>query len=96
MAADLKAVRLAYVNKMKEACKKVAELNTFLNNLKNLYVGSKLSGTFVDAEMLDKEFTRHMVAADVATYTANLATISAAMTPAIIENMSKAVGEFAG
>jgi hypothetical protein len=92
MAADASMERLNYVLGLQAVARLVIQLNQSLAALNSLYVGGGLSGTFTDAEMAANPVTKHMVALDVGTFTANLNTVQAALTPAIIQNMAKAVG----
>jgi hypothetical protein len=92
MAADLSIVRMTYVTNLQAVAKLVGQLNSKLDELNTLYLGAGLSGTFVDAELLANNATKHITAADVGTYTANLNTINAALTDPILQDMAKAVG----
>jgi hypothetical protein len=92
MAADLTTVRQNYVLGMQRVAKLLLQLNAAMSDLSNLYNGAGLSGTFLDAELSGSAATKHLVAADVGTYTANLNTVQAAITGPILNNMGKAVG----
>ena len=96
MAADLSVVRMNYVvgtpAGLQAIAKLVLQLNEAMTAASNLYNGAGLSGTFVDAELAANAATKHLLAADIGTYTANLNTISAALTAPILQNMAKAVG----
>lgn len=93
MAADASSERMNYVNGLQDVAQLVLQLNHALIGLNNLYLGGGLSGTFVDAELLGSARTKHLVALDIGTYTANLNTVAAALTPAIVQNMAKAAGK---
>lgn len=92
MAADPSQVRYQYVVGLQAVAKQLQQLNAAMISLSNLYNGGGLSGTFVDAELAGNTNTKHMVAADVGTFTANLNTVQTAMSAAIVQNMSKCVG----
>jgi hypothetical protein len=92
MAADLSQVRFQYVSGMQAVEKLLIQLNAAMTGLSALYNGAGLSGTFVDAELAGNTNTKHMVAADIGTFTANLNTVQAAMSTAIIQNAEKCVG----
>jgi len=96
MPADLAFVRQQYTSKMQDACRLVSQLGLTLTDLGNLYAGAGLSGTFSDAELSLNNVTKHLVAADIGTYTANLETVHTAMSSAILQNMAKAVGTTSG
>lgn len=91
--ADLTKVRSEYVAGMQHAASLVLQLNNALDNLSALYQGAGLSGTFLDAELLEDVTSKHLAAADIGTFTANLNTIRSAVTTNITQNMSKAVGK---
>ena len=93
MAADTSQERKNYVLGMQAVARLVLQLNAAMTTLNNLYQGGGLSGTFLDTDLAALPGTKHMVAADVGTFTANLNTIQAAMTTAIIQNMAKCVGQ---
>lgn len=93
MPAILTKVRAEYVAGLQDVAADLIKASRKMDKLDDLYVGAGLSGTFSDAEMDDDPGTQHMVAADVGTYTANLNTVRAAVTTAIIRNMAKAVGK---
>jgi hypothetical protein len=92
MAADASTERMNYVTGLQAVAKQVLLLNAQLSHLNNMYLGGGLSGTFVDAELAVSAGTKHMVAADIGTFTANLNSITTALTSGIIQNMAKAVG----
>jgi hypothetical protein len=96
MAADASAVRMNYVLAMQAVQRQALALNRAMADLNNLYLGAGLSGTFLDAELAGNAGTKHLVAADVGTLTANLNTVQAAFTTAIVQGMAKGVGGAGG
>jgi hypothetical protein len=82
MAANLAQVRFQYTLGMQAVAKLLIQL----------YNGAGLSGTFLDAELALNANTMQMLGVDVGTYTANLNTVQAAMSSAIVQNMEKCVG----
>ena len=92
MPADASVVRQNYTIGLQNVSKLMLQLNTAMNSLSALYNGDGLSGTFVDAELATSAGTKHLLAADVGTFTANLITVQAAMSTPILQNMAKCVG----
>ena len=92
MAADLSQVRQQYVYGLQAVAAELLKVAVDLANLNTLYLGGGLSGTFVDAELAANTNTKHMLGADIGTFTANLNTVSTAISAAIQQNMAKCVG----
>jgi hypothetical protein len=95
VAVDASVVRQNYVLALQAVSRQGLLFNKALADLNNLYLGAGLSGTFVDAELAATPPTKHLAAADVGTYTANLNTVAAALTP-VVQNLSKCVGGSGG
>lgn len=91
MAMDQSEVRANYMRQLQVMATEVQKMASNLDNLNNLYTGSGLSGTFVDADMINQ--FKHMAPADVGTYTANLEAVRTAITTAILENMANCAGQ---
>lgn len=91
--ADLAKVRSEYVAGLQAASQKLVELSAIIDGLADLYVGSALSGTFTDQELLADVTSKHMDAAFISTITGNLATVKAAITNTFRQNAAKCVGK---
>lgn len=92
MAASLVQTRAAYVTGLQNVAKLLLQLNDQMNNIASLYGGAGLSGTFIDAELAANTSTNQMLGADIGTFTANVATVQAAMSTPILQNMAKCLG----
>lgn len=94
--ADLKKVRAAYVAGLQDVAADIGKLAGKVDRLGDLFNGAALTGTFDDAELLADVTSQHLTAAEIATFTANGATVRAAITTTIQRNMAKCVGKPAG